>query len=77
MRNGVAVDAGSEVQSMRAGYARRGSALTRLGPFASFESKMTYRQAIDDFVSWVPDPVARRKIGGETALKFYFSGLSV
>jgi predicted TIM-barrel fold metal-dependent hydrolase len=42
-------------------------------PFASFESTMTYQQAIDDFVSWVPDPVARRKIGGETALKFYFS----
>jgi len=42
-------------------------------PFASFESEMTYQKAIDDLVSWVPDAAARRKIGGETALKFYFS----
>jgi predicted TIM-barrel fold metal-dependent hydrolase len=42
-------------------------------PFASFESQMTYQNAIDDLVSWIPDPAVRRKIGGETALKFYFS----
>ena len=42
-------------------------------PFAAFESKVTYQDTIDSFTAWVPDPVARRRIGGETALKFYFS----
>lgn len=41
-------------------------------PFAAFESTMTYTQAVAEFSRWVPDPVVRRRIGGETALKFYF-----
>ncbi len=42
-------------------------------PFASFEGKVTYQQTLDDFRLWVPDPDQRRIIGGETALKLYFS----
>lgn len=42
-------------------------------PFAAFESSMTYAQAVQDFARWVPDAAARRRIGGETALKFYFT----
>jgi len=26
-----------------------------------------------NFFDWIPDPVARQKIGGETAFNFYFS----
>jgi predicted TIM-barrel fold metal-dependent hydrolase len=42
-------------------------------PFAAFESKLRYQDTVDALAAWVPDPVARRRIGGETALKFYFS----
>lgn len=42
-------------------------------PFAAFESNMRYQQAIDGLARWVPDPGARRIIGGETPLKLYFS----
>lgn len=42
-------------------------------PFAAFESSMRYQQAIDGLARWVPDPVARRIIGGETPLQLYFS----
>jgi len=42
-------------------------------PFAAFESSMTYQTAIDNLTQWVPDPLARRRIGGETALRFYFT----
>jgi predicted TIM-barrel fold metal-dependent hydrolase len=42
-------------------------------PFASFESEVTYRQAIDDLADWVPDAAARRKITADTPLKLYFS----
>ena len=42
-------------------------------PFAAFESKLRYQDSIDGLAAWVPDPVARRRIGGDTALKFYFS----
>jgi predicted TIM-barrel fold metal-dependent hydrolase len=41
-------------------------------PFAAFEDKVTYADTIRDFFEWIPDPAARRKIGGETAFKFYF-----
>jgi predicted TIM-barrel fold metal-dependent hydrolase len=41
-------------------------------PFAGFESTTTYQQTMDDFVEWVPDPVARQRIGGETAMQLYF-----
>lgn len=42
-------------------------------PFASFEGTVTYQQTLDDFKLWVPDPAQRRIIGGDTALKLYFS----
>ena len=42
-------------------------------PFASFENKVTYQQTLDDLVTWVPDPAARRVIGSVTPLKLYFS----
>lgn len=42
-------------------------------PFAAFESSMTYQAAIDGLARWVPDAAQRRRIGGETALKFYFT----
>jgi predicted TIM-barrel fold metal-dependent hydrolase len=41
-------------------------------PFAAFEDKVTYADTIRDFHEWIPNPAARRKIGGETAFKFYF-----
>jgi len=42
-------------------------------PFAAFEDKMRYETAIANFKQWIPDPNARRIIGGETALKLYFN----
>ena len=36
-------------------------------PFAAYEDKVTYSDT-----NWIPDPAARRKIGGETAFKFCF-----
>lgn len=42
-------------------------------PFAAFESTMRYRHTIESFAKWVPDPVVRQNIGGETALNLYFS----
>jgi predicted TIM-barrel fold metal-dependent hydrolase len=42
-------------------------------PFAAFEDEVKYRDTVDSFFDWIPDPAARRKIGGETAFKFYFS----
>ena len=42
-------------------------------PFASFESKVSYQQTLDDFFEWVPDPAMRRQIGTLTPLKLYFS----
>lgn len=41
-------------------------------PFAAFEDQVTYADTVRDFFDWIPDPAARRKIGGETAFKFYF-----
>lgn len=42
-------------------------------PFAAFESTMRYGEAVTSFERWVPDPAARARIGGETALALYFS----
>jgi len=42
-------------------------------PFAAFENTMTYSEAIASLTRWVPDAAARRIIGGETALRFYFA----
>ncbi len=42
-------------------------------PFAAYEDKVTYADTVLNFFDWIPDANARRKIGGETAFKFYFS----
>lgn len=42
-------------------------------PFAAFESTMRYADAIQALKRWVPDAAVRRIIGGETALKLYFT----
>ena len=42
-------------------------------PFASFEGKVTYEDALEDFRTLIPDPDARRIIGADTPLKLYFS----
>jgi len=46
---------------------------TRSGPFAAFETKVRYSDTIAALKRWVPDAAVRRIIGGETALKFYFT----
>jgi len=42
-------------------------------PFVAFESQLRYQDTIDALAAWVPDPVARHRIGGQTALEFYFT----
>ena len=42
-------------------------------PFAAFEETMRYEHAIAGLADWVPDPHARRIIGGETPLRLYFA----
>jgi predicted TIM-barrel fold metal-dependent hydrolase len=44
-------------------------------PFAAFEDKMSYGQALADFEACVPDAQDRQKIG-ESALQFYFGASS-
>ena len=41
-------------------------------PFVGHEKSMTYADALASFAEWVPDPVARRRMG-DTALRLYFS----
>lgn len=41
-------------------------------PFNAFEDSMSYQQALDRLALDVPDPQARRRIGSETPLNFYF-----
>ena len=41
-------------------------------PFVGCEREVTYQQTVDWLVRCVPDPQARRKVLGETALGFYF-----
>jgi predicted TIM-barrel fold metal-dependent hydrolase len=41
-------------------------------PFVGHESEIRYQDTIDWLVDCVPDPAARRKLFGETALKLYF-----
>lgn len=42
-------------------------------PFVAFEETVNYASAISDLARWVPDPAARRKLAGETALRLYFA----
>jgi predicted TIM-barrel fold metal-dependent hydrolase len=41
-------------------------------PFVGYEGLISYRDTLDAFARWVPDPAARRAISN-TALKLYFS----
>ena len=36
-------------------------------------TKVKYADTIAALAEWVPDPAVRRKIGGETPLRLYFS----
>jgi predicted TIM-barrel fold metal-dependent hydrolase len=83
-RTWVKLSAGFRLESPEAAVAYARELLRHAGPqrlfwgsdwpFAAFESRVSYRDAIDGLRAWVPDPVARRRIGGETALNFYFNG---
>jgi predicted TIM-barrel fold metal-dependent hydrolase len=42
-------------------------------PFAAFEDKVRYADTVAALAAWVPDPAARRIIGGETPLLLYFT----
>jgi predicted TIM-barrel fold metal-dependent hydrolase len=42
-------------------------------PHPGFEQTMHYAGAIASFKQWIPDASLRRIIGGETALKLYFT----
>jgi predicted TIM-barrel fold metal-dependent hydrolase len=42
-------------------------------PFAAFEDTVTYASTIERLREWVPDAALRRQIGGETALRLYFT----
>jgi predicted TIM-barrel fold metal-dependent hydrolase len=42
-------------------------------PFAAFEDKVRYADTVAALAEWVPDPAARRVIGGETPLLLYFA----
>jgi predicted TIM-barrel fold metal-dependent hydrolase len=42
-------------------------------PFAGFEGKVRYADALHDLEELVPDPVARRRIGHDTPEAFYFA----
>lgn len=41
-------------------------------PFAAFENRFTYTEAVAALTEWVPDPAIRRRIGGRNALELYF-----
>ncbi len=41
-------------------------------PFVGHEKEFSYRSTMDWLTECVPDPAARAKVFGETALKFYF-----
>ena len=43
-------------------------------PFVGHENQFPYRSTMDWLAECVPDPAARAKIFGETALKLYFGG---
>jgi predicted TIM-barrel fold metal-dependent hydrolase len=42
-------------------------------PFAAYEDSVRYEDTIAAFRQWVPDANVRRIIGGETALRLYFT----
>lgn len=82
-RTWVKLSAGFRLESPEApvGYARE---LLKFGgperlfwgsdwPFVAFESQVTYQDTIDGLAAWVPDPAARQRIAGDSALDFYFT----
>ena len=42
-------------------------------PFAAHEDAVTYADTIATLHQWVPDAAVRRRIGGETPLRLYFT----
>lgn len=42
-------------------------------PFAGHEDRMSYAEALADFEYCFPDPAVRRRIGGETPMRLYFT----
>jgi predicted TIM-barrel fold metal-dependent hydrolase len=43
-------------------------------PFASHEGRVTYADTLAALRDWVPDPVLRQQITGDTPMRFYFGG---
>jgi predicted TIM-barrel fold metal-dependent hydrolase len=41
-------------------------------PFAAFEDRVTYADTLAAFRDWVPDPLLRAQIGGDTPMRLYF-----
>ncbi|NKC31247.1 amidohydrolase family protein [Falsiroseomonas selenitidurans] len=41
-------------------------------PFAAFEDRVTYADTLAAFHDWVPDPLLRAQIGGDTPMRLYF-----
>ncbi|MBR0642517.1 amidohydrolase family protein [Roseomonas hellenica] len=41
-------------------------------PFAAFENRVTYAEAVATLTDWVPDERIRQQIAGETPLRLYF-----
>jgi predicted TIM-barrel fold metal-dependent hydrolase len=82
-RTWVKLSAGYRLQSPQVAQACAEALLAHAGPerllfgsdwpFAAFEDKMRYEDAIASFKQWVPDANAQRIIGGETALRLYFA----
>jgi predicted TIM-barrel fold metal-dependent hydrolase len=79
-RTWVKVSGGYRLGAAASGYARE---LVRVAgpdrlvwasdcPFVGCESQVRYQDTIDWLIDCVPDPIARRKLFGETALKLYF-----
>jgi predicted TIM-barrel fold metal-dependent hydrolase len=42
-------------------------------PFAAHEDRVTYAGTVATLHEWVRDPAVRRRIGGETPLRLYFT----
>lgn len=82
-RTWVKLSAGFRMASQEAAVATAAALLEHAGPerlvwgsdwpFAAHESSMSYAKAIEGLAAWVPDPVARRRIGSETPWALYFS----
>jgi predicted TIM-barrel fold metal-dependent hydrolase len=82
-RTWVKLSAGYRLESAEVAEECARALLARVGPdrllwgsdwpFAAFEDSMRYEYAIDSLRRWVPDARQRRIVGGETALRLYFT----